>query len=65
MKVVKVSCAGINSMGLLQIILIVLKIIGYNLSWWIVFIPTFIYVGLIIVLLIIIFVTALWGKKLK
>lgn len=65
MKVVKVSCVGINSIGLLQIILIVLKIIGYNLSWWIVFIPTFIYIGLIIVLLIIIFVTALWGKKLK
>lgn len=65
MKVVKVSCAGINSMGLLQIILIILKIIGYNLSWWIVFIPTFIYVGLIIVLLIIIFTASLWGKRLK
>ena len=65
MKVVKVSCAGINSMGLLQIILIILKIIEYILSWCSVFIPTFIYVGLIIVLLIIIFTASLWGKRLK
>lgn len=63
MKVVNVGCAGISFMWLLQIVLIVLKIIGYNLSWWAVFIPTFIYVGLIIVLLIIVFAAALWVKS--
>lgn len=58
MKVVKIGCTSISFFGLLQIVLIVLKIIGYNISWWAVFIPAFIYIGL--VLLAIFVLIAIW-----
>ena len=65
MKVIKIGCMSISFVGLIQTILIILKVIGYNISWWIVFIPTLIYIGLIMVLLIIIFTFTLWSKELE
>lgn len=65
MKVIKIGCMSISFVGLVQIALIILKIIGYNISWWIVFIPILIYIGLIMVLLIIIFTFTLWSKELE
>ena len=51
------------SLGLFNtatLILIILKIIGViTVSWWIVFLPTFIWLGLIALLIIIGLVTAL------
>lgn len=62
MKVVKIGCTGISFIGLLQIVLIVLKIIGYNISWWAVFIPTFIYVGLVLLAIFVLIVIWRIGK---
>ena len=50
-----VSSSGIGFFGLLQIAFIVLKVTNLiNWSWWMVFIPTFISVGIILIGLIVI-----------
>lgn len=55
-----VSSSGIGFFGLLQIAFIVLKVTNLiNWSWWMVFIPTYISVGITLVVLIVILIGCL------
>ena len=48
---------GIGFWGLLQIVLITLKILGYiKAAWWLVLLPTIISVALTIIILIVFFI---------
>ena len=51
------SSGGIGTLGVLQIIFIVLKVLDIiSWSWWQVFIPTFIGIGLVVIILLVTFV---------
>lgn len=50
-KLVSVNFGGFF-LSLLQIALIILKIIGYDLTWWQVFIPCYISIGLVLLFII-------------
>lgn len=41
---------GIGFFGLLQIVFIVLKLIGVLGNWWVTFIPSFIWLALVIII---------------
>lgn len=48
---------GIGFWGLLQIVLITLKILGYiKAAWWLVLLPSIISVALTIIILIVVFI---------
>ena len=54
------SSHGVGVLGVIQIVLIILKIVNViNCSWWMVFIPTYISVGIILVVLIVILIGCL------
>lgn len=55
--------SGIGFLGVLQIILIVLKLCNVlQWSWWMVFIPAYIYAGLIIILIVL---SIILGQRYK
>ena len=59
------SSSGIGILGLLQVAFIIMKVAKIiNWSWWLVFIPTYIGIGIwLVVFIFIILVTTLIGKK--
>ena len=53
------SGGGIGFLGLLTIVLVVLKALGYiNISWWLVFLPVMIGFGIFLLVLAILLVLA-------
>lgn len=55
--------SGIGFLGVLQIIFIVLKLCNVlQWSWWMVFIPAYIYAGLIIILIVL---SIILGQRYK
>ena len=58
------SSGGVSILGVLQIIFIVLKLLKViTWSWWTVFIPTWIGLGIYILCLIVIFILKLFSRK--
>lgn len=55
---------GIGVLGVIQIILVTLKLLRLiDFSWWLVFIPTYISLGLFIIGLLLVFVGLLIAEK--
>jgi hypothetical protein len=55
--------AGIGFFGLLQVIFIAGKVFGFlDWSWWLVFIPTFVSIGIAVLAIIIAFLIAVFAK---
>ena len=51
------SSHGVGVLGVIQIVLIILKIVNViNCSWWMVFIPTYISAGIILIVLIVVLI---------
>ena len=55
--------AGIGFFGLLQVIFIAGKVFGFlDWSWWLVFIPTFVSVGIVVLAILITVLIAIFTK---
>ena len=60
----KSSSGGTSVLGVLQIIFIVLKLLKViTWSWWTVFIPTWIGLGIFVLCFIVIFIINLFSRK--
>lgn len=54
------SSHGVGVLGVIQIVLIILKIVNViECSWWMVFIPTYISAGILLLMLIVLLVMIL------
>lgn len=59
-----VRSGGIGFFGILLIVFIVLKLVGIiNWSWWLVFIPLWIYLGILILLCIVGGIIIAWLRR--
>ena len=57
------SSGGIGFFGLLQVVFIAGKVFGFlDWSWWLVFIPTFVSIGIAVLAIIIAFLIAAFAK---
>ena len=55
---------GIGFFGLLQVVFIALKVTKIiNWSWWLVFLPTWIDLGLCLIVIIITLIFVIWANK--
>lgn len=58
------GAAGIGFFGLLQIAFIILKLCGViTWSWWAVFIPTWVNIGIVVVIFIVLWICWVWMKR--
>jgi len=58
------SSGGIGVLGLLQVAFIILKVLGkINWSWWLVFIPTWIGLGLFVIIMLVLIGILIWSSK--
>lgn len=58
------SNSGIGILGLLQVAFIIMKVAKItDWSWWLVFVPTYIGLGIWAIVLMIIVLIAIWSKK--
>ena len=58
------TSAGIGFFGLLQVAFIVLKLCGViTWSWWAVFIPTWVNIGIVVVVFIVLWICWVWMKR--